>query len=71
MSNPELVELQRWHDKDVSISLYYNSEYQHAEACKKFHIVDYRDSKHNTDFNDLQFAIKYVEALIRYKKRGV
>lgn len=71
MNKPKLVELQRWNDKDVYIILYYNSGYQHTEASKKFYIVDYRDSKHNTDFNDLQFAIKYVEALIRYKKKGV
>ena len=71
MSNPGLVELQRWNDQDVHIALYYNSGYQPAEACKKFHIVDYRDSKNNTDFNDLEFAIKYVEALIRHEKRGV
>ena len=71
MIKPELVELQRWNDQDVNISIYYNSEYQPVEACKKFHIVDFRNSKNNTDFNDLEFAIKYVEALIRHEKRGV
>ena len=63
-----MIELQYWSDHNVNISLYFNTAYDPKGPEKKFFIRDMRDSTNNCDFNNIEFAVKYVEAIIKMKK---
>lgn len=65
----ELMELQHWSDANVNMVLYYNPEYEDGGDIKRFHIRDFRDSKNNCSFNSIEYAVKYIETIIRMKKK--
>ena len=63
-----MVELQRWSDQDVNIIIYHNTSYSPTGESKKLFIRDMNNSRNNCEFNDLEFAVKYVNSLIRIYK---
>lgn len=63
--NNELLEIQHWSSKNCNVILYLNTGYIPDGIEKKFKVIDLMDSKINCDFNYVEFAVRYAEAIVK------